>query len=217
MRNLLLVLLAGAGLGIWVWAARPVPSQQPDGYLVLAVSWTPSWCAREGDARGDARCAQDAGAGWLVHGLWPQYDAGGWPEFCDSAHAGPSTDMLAVMVDIMGNAGLAGHQWRKHGSCSGLAPAAYFAATRAAFAALEFPDPLQMQAGERRLAPDALIAAFRAANPAFGADSITLTCLDGMVQEFRLCLTHAGIPRPCDAGLQARSCAARQVSLPALR
>jgi ribonuclease T2 len=45
-----------------------------------ALSWTPNWCAREGDARGAPQC--DAGQGWFtLHGLWPQYEEG-WPSFC---------------------------------------------------------------------------------------------------------------------------------------
>lgn len=50
-------------------------------YYVLALSWQPSWCAIEGDARGAAQCSQNTGYGWLLHGLWPQYHQG-WPEYC---------------------------------------------------------------------------------------------------------------------------------------
>ena len=217
-------LLAGIMVSGLPGAGGPGPRAQPaqrDGYLVLAVSWTPSWCAAEGDSRGAARCAADAGAGWLVHGLWPQHDNGGWPEFCASPHPAPRATLLEGMVDIMGDAGLAAYQWRKHGSCTGLDPAQYFAQTRAAFTALEFPEvlgPGRMLADSgQRHAPEAVLAAFHRANPAFTSDSMVLTCRDGKAQDIRLCLTNEGAPRTCDAALLARSCRARQVTLPPVR
>ena len=215
--NLVSGLLDGSGVGLPERIAPPEVATAKEGYLILAVSWTPSWCAAEGDARAAPRCAPGAGSGWLVHGLWPQHETGGWPEFCDTPHPAPRPELLEGMVDIMGAAGLAAHQWRKHGSCSGLEPAEYFARTRAAFAALDFPAALDpAQAGQGHT-PEALRAAFRAANPAFGPDSLILTCRAGMAQELRVCLTHAGVPRACDAGVLARGCTARHLTLPPIR
>lgn len=185
-------------------------------YLVLAISWTPSWCAGTGDARGDARCATGSGAGWLVHGLWPQYESGGWPEFCETPQPGPSRAQTVAMVDIMGSDGLALHQWRKHGTCSGQSPADYFDKTRAAFAKVHLPEQMRSQNGRTRITPADLLADFRAANPAIGDDMAILTCRDGMAQEIRLCLTHDLPPRPCDSDLLGRTCRARNVALPAL-
>ncbi|MGY6548590.1 MAG: ribonuclease T2 family protein [Roseinatronobacter sp.] len=197
-------------------ATRPA-SAAPDGdYLLLALSWTPSWCAVEGAARGAARCAPGADAGWLVHGLWPQHEQGGWPEFCDTAHSGPSRAQTAAMVDIMGSGGLAAHQWRKHGSCSAQDPASYFAATRAAFAAIDWPETLIALDRPRQLAPEALLAAFRATNPAIGPDMAIVTCRDGLAQEIRICLTADLTPRRCDASVLARGCRAGSLTLPAL-
>jgi len=216
------ILLALALLGVLAALFREGLPDQPedhaterDGYLLLAISWTPSWCVRTGDARGAARCAPGSGAGWLVHGLWPQFDAGGWPEFCDTPHAPPSRDQTATMIDIMGSDGLALHQWRKHGTCSGLSASAYFDQTRAAFAGLHLPDALRPGAGPLRRSPDALLADLRAANPGLGEDMAILTCRDGMAQEIRLCLSHDLTPRACDVALLARHCRARSVTLPA--
>ena len=43
------------------------------------------------------------------------------------------------MADIMGGAGLAFYQWKKHGRCSGLSPQDYFATARRAFASVTIP------------------------------------------------------------------------------
>jgi ribonuclease T2 len=192
--------------------AAPAPDR--DGYLLLAVSWTPSWCEREGDARSDSRCAAGANSGWLVHGLWPQNDDGTWPEFCDSPHAPPSRQMTGAMVDVMGAGGLAAYQWRKHGSCSELSPKDYFAATRAAFGELRLPDATKM-AG--RVRPAEVLDALRAANPAIGTNMAIATCGGGLLQEVRLCLTHDLRPRACDAAVLARACRSNITQVPPIR
>ena len=187
--------------GLWivalVLAVRAAAGAGFDHYL-LAVSWTPSWCVAEGDARGDARCAEGADAGWLVHGLWPQH-AQGWPEFCTTAARDPSRAQTRAMTDIMGSAGLAWHQWRKHGRCSGLNAAAYFATTREAFARLAF------------LAPEAttvegLTRALKAANPGLTAEDFVITCRGNHLAEVRLCLTPWLAPRTCTPDVRARAC-----------
>ena len=45
-------------------------------YYVLALSWTPTWCALEGDARGSEQCDASKDFGWTLHGLWPQFHQG---------------------------------------------------------------------------------------------------------------------------------------------
>ncbi|TVS04667.1 MAG: ribonuclease T [Rhodobacteraceae bacterium] len=214
MRWLTIVALAGLAFGVWVWQGLQ-PRQEPDGYYVLALSWTPSWCAAEGAARGDARCASGAGAGWLVHGLWPQHEDGGWPVFCDTPHAPPDRQLVASMLDIMGSEGLARHQWRKHGACSGLDPGAYFAQTRAAFAALHFPEPIRALEADIERAPALILEVFRKANPSIGSEMAILTCREGRAQEIRLCLSHGLNPRRCDDALLARDCREDEVRLPA--
>ena len=54
----------------------------------------------------------------------------------------PSRKMTRDMVDIMGSSGLAWHQWKKHGSCSGLSAAEYFAKSREAYGTITQPKVL---------------------------------------------------------------------------
>ena len=42
-------------------------------YYVLALSWSPTYCATTGDARGDEQCAPRRNYAFVVHGLWPQF------------------------------------------------------------------------------------------------------------------------------------------------
>lgn len=47
-------------------------------YYLLALSWSPTFCLSHKD---DAQCT-GKGYGFVLHGLWPQYAKGGWPESC---------------------------------------------------------------------------------------------------------------------------------------
>ena len=105
-------------------------------YYVLALSWSPNWCAREGDARGAEQCETDLG--WSLHGLWPQYERG-WPSYCPTPERNPSRAMTGAMTDIMGSSGLAWHQWNKHGRCTGLSADDYYALSREAYGRVTRP------------------------------------------------------------------------------
>jgi ribonuclease T2 len=87
--------------------AAPAAAAQDFDYWLLALSWSPSWCATEGDGD-DAQCAPDRDLGFVLHGLWPQYEEG-WPEWCGTPHPDPSGRVTAAMTDVTGSPGLAMH------------------------------------------------------------------------------------------------------------
>ena len=58
-------------------------------YYVLALSWSPTWCALDGDARGADQCDPRHDFGWTLHGLWPQYEEG-YPQDCATTARPPS-------------------------------------------------------------------------------------------------------------------------------
>ncbi len=167
-------------------------------YYVLSLSWTPTWCAIEGDARGSDQCDPGQNYGFTLHGLWPQY-ARGWPSFCPTSERPPSRGMTADMVDIMGSGGLAWHQWRKHGVCSGLPAEDYFTLSREAYGRVTRPPLLDDLAREVRLPAAVIEEAFLEVNPDLEPDMLTVTCRDGRVQEVRICLSRDLEPRVCGA------------------
>ncbi len=97
-------------------------------YYLLALSWSPSWCATADDDAAE-QCAPGRDLGFVLHGLWPQHEVG-WPEYCDAAARDPSRRQTAAMADVMGSGGLAWAQWKKHGRCTGLSAEDYFALSR---------------------------------------------------------------------------------------
>ncbi len=165
-------------------------------YYVLSLSWSPNWCVLEGDARNSPQCHPRHDHGWILHGLWPQYHRG-WPDYCQTAEAPPSRGMTAEMADIMGTPGLAWHQWKKHGTCSGLSAPAYFALSRAAYDSVNRPDLLRKLTKPVQLPASVIEEAFLQANPDLEADGLTITCRDGHIQEARICLSKDLAPVPC--------------------
>lgn len=108
-------------------------------HYILALSWEPTWCALEGEARGAEECSW--GRGFVLHGLWPQREQG-WPAFCRTTERDPSRRETAGMADLIAP-GLAWHQWKKHGRCAGLPATDYFALMRRAVERVTIPEPLR--------------------------------------------------------------------------
>lgn len=165
-------------------------------YYVLALSWSPTWCATTGTAREAAQCEPRRRTGFVVHGLWPQYERG-WPDYCATAERDPARRDSQAMADVMGSGGLAWYQWQKHGRCSGLSAQGYYQAIRDAAATVEIPPILRMLPRDVRLNASVIEDAFIESNPALTRDGITVTCDSGRVDEVRICLTRDLRPRPC--------------------
>jgi ribonuclease T2 len=190
------ILLAIAAL-CWAPSAKAEGERAGDfDYYVLSLSWSSAWCALEGDARDDPQCDAGRGLTFVLHGLWPQYE-NGWPSYCRTVERDPTRAETAAMADIMGGAGLAFYQWKKHGRCSGLSPHGYYQAARQAFDGIEIPDLFSRVSEPLTLPASVIEEAFLEANPGLQRDQITITCKDGLIQEARICLTTDLAPRRC--------------------
>lgn len=165
-------------------------------YYVMALSWSPNWCALEGDARRSPQCDTAHDFGWTLHGLWPQYHRG-WPAFCPTSERQPNRGLTETMADIMGTSGLAWYQWKKHGVCSGLSAPDYYALSRRAYGVINRPDVFRKLAEPIRLPAAVVEQAFLRANPGLAPDMITITCKSGRIQEARICLSRDLVPVPC--------------------
>lgn len=186
-------------LVLLLWVSAALADGEKAGkfdYYVLALSWSPTWCALEGDARNSPQCDASADYGWVLHGLWPQYHRG-WPAHCPTAERPPTRTMTQEMTDIMGSSGLAWYQWKKHGSCSGLSAPDYYALSREAYARVERPDVFRKLKDPVKLPASVVEQAFLKANPGLEPDMLTITCRDGRIQEARLCLSKSLTPVPC--------------------
>ncbi len=187
-------------------------------FYVLALSWSPSFCARQAPAR-RAREPQCNGRpyAFVVHGLWPQFEHG-YPSFCQV----PAPRLDRALVDralalaLMPSRSLVYHEWNRHGTCSGLSPQAYFAAIRRARAAVTVPPAYRDLERPLTVVPAAVAAAFVKANPGLSRDDMAVSCDRKRLTEVRLCLSRDFKFRACPQ-IVHRACRRDSVSMPAVR
>lgn len=184
-------------------------------YYLLVLSWNATWCTLEGDDREAAQCDRGAAPGWTLHGLWPQFEEG-WPSYCRTSARDPSRGQTGAMADIMGSGGLAWHQWKKHGRCSGLSAEDYFRQSREAYEQVKRPDVLRKLDKDIQVPVAVIEEAFLEANPALEPDQITMTCRANYIYEARICLNRDLQPRRCGADT-VRDCRNERALLPAIR
>ncbi|MBT9386402.1 ribonuclease T2 [Pseudooceanicola sp. CBS1P-1] len=207
-------------LGLAFAALMPLAGARADtagdfDYYVLSLSWSPGWCATEGRGQDAAQCAPGRNLGWILHGLWPQYERG-YPKNCAVPSRAPSAAQTRAMSDIMGSSGLAAHEWKTHGTCSGLSAGAYFDLSRKAFEKITPPPLLKAMSRDARLSPSVLESAFMADNPGLTPGGITITCSGGRIREARICLTRDLQFRDCAPDV-ARDCSRHTAIFDAIR
>ncbi len=174
--------------------ARGKPGQFD--YYVLALSWSPAFCADSGRARANRLQCGDNSFGFIVHGLWPQYrgpqyrgpqnqDAAkaepAWPQYCQRSEALPDAVLRRHLCQQPSSI-LMNCEWAKHGTCSGLDAPGYFAAIERLMGRLVLPD---LQRGEQQAGD--LIAALQTANVGLQREHIAVIVKDGALSEVRLC------------------------------
>lgn len=184
-------------------------------FYVLSLSWSPTYCLEQGGEADPAQCGAEQPFDFIVHGLWPQRENGSL-RYCSVSGERPDTVLVQSMLDIMPSTGLVRHQWNAHGACSGLEPAAYFAAVRKARAAIEIPEAFKGQAESTRLAPADVERMFVAANPGLPEDGIAVTCEGARLEEVRICLTKDLTFRTCSE-VDRRACKRDNLSVPVWR
>ncbi|MCM2473945.1 ribonuclease [Rhizobium sp. CG5] len=196
-------------------APRPaaVPRGKGFDFYVLSLSWSPTYCGSEEGRGNRQQCGGTADYGLIVHGLWPQNETG-YPEFCSSGGQERVPDSLGrSLFDIMPGMGLIGHEWRKHGTCSGLSQQDYFQVTRMAYERINIPAALKTGKSSTRLGTEQIESILVAANPDLGKRGIAVTCDGGKLDEIRICLTKDLTFRDC-LEVDRNACRLKSVDLP---
>ena len=153
--------------------------------------------------------------GFVLHGLWPQFAAGGYPQAC-AADADLDREAQAVGRTLYPSPTLMRHEWERHGTCSGLSALEYFRTADRALAVAHIPAPFAAPRADQQLQPQQILAAFQAANPGLPPHSMTVACSHGELSEVQLCLTRELTPRSCGRGVRDR-CAPGPVRIPSAR
>lgn len=186
------------------------PSKDFDFY-VLALSWSPGFCDSVGGARD--QCEPGRRLGFVVHGLWPQYERG-FPSDCDGPRS-PSRIALDRANGVFPDMRLARYEWRKHGTCSGKSPSDYFADVARAREAVAIPAPFVSPGRDQTFTPIDIERAFYDANPRLRPGMMAVSCRRDMLEEVRICLSKDLRDfRACPEVVQ-HGCRQREISVPA--
>ena len=193
----------------------PGPSATPDraiprlaqgsgfDYYLLNLSWSPEFCYSHPTA---AECASHST--FVLHGLWPQNSNGSYPENCSDA-PGP-TDPTSFS-DIYPDQGLLQHEWRTHGTCSGLSANDFLEAARTAYRSIAIPTTLASLTSQTSMPPDEIVSLFTSANPKLSRDSVAISCGHNFLTAVEICLDKSLRPIACGP---IRSCRANTVRIP---
>ncbi len=218
LKTAVLILSALLFLAMSATARHRKSSENEPGifdYYLLSLSWSPAFCLSDPEA---SECNGPRRFGFIVHGLWPQYEKG-WPENCDVQRPVPD-DVVTSISDIMPARGLVYHEWSAHGTCSGLNAADFFALVRRAYAAITVPASLSGNSGQIEQSPGSIAAEFLRANPRLVAQSIVVTCSrqdTPRLREVHICLDRDLNPRACSADAGRGACRAATLIVPPIR
>ncbi len=181
-------------------------------YYVLSLSWAPTYCLTHAD---DGAECSGKGYGFVLHGLWPQYDSGGYPKDCATQFE-LSADAADKGRTVYPSERLMRHEWQEHGTCSGLDARMYFNTADRATAAIKIPAALEAPRSEQRLTAERIASLFQGANPQLPEGAITLACNRTDLSEVRVCLTRNLEPRSCGRGVHS-NCPGVPLNIPASR
>lgn len=191
-------------------------------YYALVMSWSPSYCSEKDSGDYDPQCDRQDGRryAFVLHGLWPQYERG-YPERCHTRRK-PFVPQPVIdnMLDIMPSPKLVIHEFKKHGTCSGLNPAAYFEMSRKLFRKIQIPERYTNPYEAVFVSPGEIEDDFIDENPDLKPDMLAISCggAGNRLKEIRVCFTKGGDLRSCGNNEdQRRLCNAQKMYLPPVR
>ncbi len=191
-------------------------------YYALVLSWSPTYCASLRRDSYDPQCHRRDGRryAFVLHGLWPQHERG-WPENCRTRQRPfVPQPLIDSMLDIMPSSRLVIHEYRKHGTCSGLTPEGYYGLSRRLYNSVTIPQRFVMPNNDFTISPDAVVNAFVDANPALKPDMMAVSCSGpgNRLREVRICFSRDGKPTRCGQNEdQRRLCRASSMYVPPVR
>jgi ribonuclease T2 len=204
--------------------ARPIPNGRggaktddpgaPAGdfdFYVLALSWSPGFCDSVGGSHDQCEPGKDLG--FVVHGLWPQYERG-FPSECAGPRT-PSRLALERAAGVFPDERLARYEWRKHGVCSGRSPTDYFADVARAREAVTVPAPFSRPTRDQTFTPIDIERAFYDANPRLRPGMMAVSCRRNVFEEVRICFTKDLREFRACPEVVRRGCRQRELSVPA--
>ncbi len=187
-------------------------------YYALVLSWSPTYCEGRGRNDDSPQCNGGRPFAFVLHGLWPQYERG-WPQNCRlRKRPWVPRPLIDSMLDIMPSPRLVIHEYKKHGTCSGLSPEGYYDLSRRLYDRIKIPARFRGPKDAITVSPAEVEAAFLEANPKLKPEMISIVCRRGRLSELRICFSRDQRLRVCGRNEnQARLCSAEKITMPPVR
>lgn len=167
-------------------------------YYVLSLSWSPVYC--EHHPEDGPQCGGAKRFGFVLHGLWPQYTNGGFPESCSTSNR-LDPEAQALGRSIFPSEKLVAHEWQRHGTCSGMTAEEYFKTADSARQSVNIPAQLEPGNRTTTMTAASISKAIRDANPSITNRSLAVTCSGPELAEVRVCLGKDLKPMACGSGV----------------
>lgn len=180
-------------------------------YYLLTLSWSPTFCLTH---RENEQCS-GKGYGFVLHGLWPQYANGGWPQSCPPL-VPLSQAERAKGLTLFPARSLLEHEWKKHGTCSGLGASGYLDAADKAVGAVRIPEQLQPFSTTIYFEAREIARLFRQSNPGIPANGIAIICNGPELSEVRVCMDKDLAFGACGKGVR-NQCRSGEIRVPPVR
>lgn len=191
-------------------------------YYALVMSWSPTYCSERQEDGFDPQCDRNDGRryAFVLHGLWPQYEKG-YPERCWTRKK-PFVPQPIIdnMLDVMPSPKLVIHEFKKHGTCSGLDPAGYYDLARKLYRKIQIPEKYVNPFEVQFVTPEELEDDFLDENPGLKPEMMSIACggSGNRLKEIRICFTRDGALRACGSNEeQRRLCRAQKMFVPPVR
>ncbi|BAY13404.1 ribonuclease T2 family protein [Calothrix sp. NIES-2098] len=202
-------ILVASSLAIASFAIPNAVSAQNRGtpgqfdFYVLTLSWSPDYCATNGD-RDRQQCKSGKKLGFVLHGLWPQYQSG-YPANCSTEKL--PKQLKQQFAGLYPSDKLFDHEWEKHGTCSGKTPQEYLALSKQFKDSVAIPTAYNRPQKPFRTTIKDLRNTFVSSNNQFVADGIAPYCSGSgrFLQEVFFCYSKDGKPGACSEEILKRS------------
>jgi ribonuclease T2 len=189
-----LLILAALALPATAWADQCGPVRgkvASHDYIILSLSWAPSYCATSSGKENKQECGPGKQYGFVVHGLWPQYTSGTWPQCCQAvAPVRPSAAVDKVSKVMIGSS-LLQHEWTKHGACMTSRQDEYFGQIN------QVVDRIGLAPALPTPGMDRIKVSELKRNWPVPTQSLTVKCKGKRLKEVHVCLDKALSPIPC--------------------
>lgn len=172
-------------------------------FYVLTLSWSPDYCAKNGQ-RDQQQCNSGKKLGFVLHGLWPQYQKG-YPASCSTEKLTPAVKQK--FPGLYPSDKLYNHEWQKHGTCAGTTPQGYLALSKNLKDSVAIPAAYNRPPKPFRTTIQGLKSTFISANSELTANGIAPLCSDSgrFLKEVFFCYAKDGKAGICSEEILKRS------------